>query len=73
MATPEEKSTPKGPKKWTTTKLVPKTLVVDLHVLEDEEMIRSLGRDKFVQLSIHGSKGWQQRVSVPSENLFIKF
>ncbi len=72
MATPEEKST-KGPKKWTAPRLVPKALAVDLCVLEDEEMIRSLGRDKFLELSIHGSQGWQQGVSVPSENPFVIF
>ena len=36
---------------------------MDLYILEDEDMIRALGRDKFVDLSIHGSQGWQNGVS----------
>ena len=53
----------KVPKKRTMVNLLPKALAVDLHVLEDENIIRSLGRDKFVELSIHGSQGWQHGVS----------
>ena len=73
MATTKVKSTPKRFKKWIAANLLPEVLAVDLHVLEDEDMIRSLDRDKFVQLSIHGLQGWQQGVSMPSQNLFIKF
>jgi hypothetical protein len=50
-------------------KLLPEVLAADLHVLEDEDMIKSLGRDKFVQLSIHDLQGWQQGVSTYSHNL----
>lgn len=39
---------------------------MNLHVVEDGEMIRWLGREKFVQLSIHGTLGWQIGVSAHS-------
>jgi hypothetical protein len=71
MATPEMKSSSKAPRKWTTANLLPEALAVDLYVLEDEIMIRSLGRDKFVQLSINGSQGWQHGVSVPSPFIVV--
>lgn len=48
MATPEVKSSSIVPKKWTTVNLLPEALVVNLHVLEDEYMIRLLGMAKFV-------------------------
>ena len=69
MATIEGKKPYKVSKKRSGAKLLPKALAVNLHVLEDEDMIRALGRDKFVQLSMHGSQGWQQGVSIHSHNL----
>ena len=71
MATLEVKSSSKVLKIWTTANLLPEALAVDLHVLEDEIMIRSLGRDKFVQLSINGSQGWQHGVSAPSQYILV--
>jgi hypothetical protein len=52
-------------KNKTSAKLFPEAFAVDLHVLEDDYMIQSLERDKFVELCIHGSQGWQQGVSTP--------
>lgn len=57
MATIEGKTTSKVATNKTGTKLLPEALAADLHVLEDKDMIRSLGRDKFVQLSKHGLQG----------------
>ena len=71
MATTEGRTTSKVAKNMNGVKLLPEA--ADLHVLEDEDMIRSLGRDKFVQLSIHGSQGWQQGVSKPLHKLFFNF
>lgn len=73
MATNEGRIVTKFSKNKTGAKLLPEALAADLHVLEDEDMIRSLGRDKFVQLSIHGSQGWQEGVSKPSHKLFCCF
>ena len=58
--------TPKVTLSWTTAKLVPEALEVNLHVLEDERMIAWLGREKFVELCIHGTSGWQHGVSLGS-------
>ena len=48
MATTKGKTTSKVAKNRTGAKLYLEALAVDLHVLKDEDMIRSLGRDKFV-------------------------
>ena len=61
----------KAPKKCTTTNLLPEAFAVDLYILEDEDMIRALGRDKFVDLSIHGLQGWQHGVSALLEHSFL--
>lgn len=42
---PKVKSSSRVPKKWTTTNLFPEALAVDLHVMEDGEMIKLLGLD----------------------------
>ena len=55
-------SAPKVTLSWTSAKLVPEALEVNLHVLEDDRMISWLGRDKFVHLCIHGTSGWQTGV-----------
>jgi hypothetical protein len=49
---------------WTTAKLVPELLEYNLHVLEDEDMIRWLGRESFVHTCINGPLGWQDKVNV---------
>src|ERR1700737_574965 len=59
----EAKSTPKVTLPWTTANLVPEALRANLHVLEDDRMISWLGRRKFVDLCIHGKRGWQEGVS----------
>lgn len=46
-------------------------LVVDLHVLEDEDMIRSLEREKFVEMCLHGSQSWQQGVNAFTKLPFV--
>lgn len=63
MASSEGKAAPKSSRHKTGANLLPEALAVDLHVLEDEDMIRSLGRPKFVELCIHGSQAWQEGVS----------
>ena len=63
MASTEGKAAPKSARNKSGAKLLPEALAVDLHVLEDEDMIRSLGREKFVDLCIHGSQGFQEGVS----------
>ena len=63
MASTEGKAAPKSSRHKSGAKLLPEALAVDLHVLEDEDMIMSLGREKFVELCIHGSQGWQDGVS----------
>jgi hypothetical protein len=55
MARSEAKVVGKMSKNKTSTKLLPEALAVALHVLEDEYMVQSLERDKFVELCIHGS------------------
>ena len=62
MASTEGKPAPKTAKNKSAVKLIPEALAADLHVLEDEDLIRSLGREKFVELCIHGSQGWQEGV-----------
>ena len=52
MATTKVKLSSKVPKKWMMANLLREALMVDLHVLEYEEIIRSLDNVKFVQLSI---------------------
>ena len=63
---PKMKSTSKVVKHWTMANLLLEALAVDLHVMEDGEMIRWLGKDKFVQLSIPSMLGWQPGVSAYS-------
>lgn len=53
---------------WTTAKLVPELLEHNFHVLEDEDMIRWLGRETFVHTCINGPLGWQDKVQL---HLFI--
>ena len=62
MASTEGKPAPKTARNKSAVKLIPKALAADLHVLEDEDLIRSLGREKFVELCRHGSQGWQEGV-----------
>ena len=73
MATTEGKTAFKVSKNMSGMELLPEAFAVNLHVVKDKDMIRSLGRDKFVQLSIHGSQGWQQGVNTPSHNLSYYF
>lgn len=61
----------KTPKKMTMANLLPKALAMDLYVMENENMIRALGNDKFVELSIHGSQSWQHGVSAPFQHTFV--
>ena len=70
MATSELKTPSKTTRNRTAARLLPEALAADWHVLEDEDMIKSLGREKFVELSVHGPQGWQPGVSTPSHNLF---
>ena len=58
MVTTEGKTASKISKNRSGAKLFLEVFAVNLHVVEDEDMIRSLGRDKFVQLSIHSLQGW---------------
>ena len=48
---------------WMTAILVSKGLATNLHILEDDHTILWLGKDMFVELSIHGTSGWQIGVS----------
>lgn len=63
MASTEGKAAPKSARHKSGAKLLPEALAVDLHVVEDEDMIRSLGREKFVDLCINGKQGFQEGVS----------
>ena len=56
---------------WMMAILVPDALYAQLHVLEDDRMISWLGRDKFVDLSIHGTNGWQYRGKCPCVSSYI--
>lgn len=49
---------------WTTAKLVPELLDYNFHVLEDDDMIRWLGRETFVHTCINGTLGWQDKVKL---------
>ena len=46
----------------TTALLVPEVLEYNFHALEDEDMIRWLGRERFVDTCINGNLGWQDKV-----------
>ena len=63
MASTKGRAAPKSARNKLGAKLLPKAVAVDLHMLEDEDMIRSLGREKFVNLCINGSQGFQEGVS----------
>jgi hypothetical protein len=52
------------PPPWTTAMIVPEVLHYNFHALEDEDMIRWLGREIFVDTCINGPLGWQDKVSV---------
>ena len=76
MATSESAVAVKKLKNKTSARLLPEALAVDWHVLEDDVMIQTLGREKFVELCIYGSQGWQQGVSTPSHtfsNFFVLY
>ena len=47
---------------WTTTRLVPEVLESNFHALEDDDMIKWLGRATFVDTCINGGLGWQDKV-----------
>jgi hypothetical protein len=47
---------------WTTARLVPEALEANFHALEDDDMIKWLGRATFVDICINGPPGWQDKV-----------
>ena len=47
---------------WTTARLVPEALESNFHALEDDDMIKWLGRAAFVDTYINGTLGWQDKV-----------
>lgn len=49
---------------WTTAMLLPELLDYNFHVLEDEDMIRWLGRETFVHTCINGTLDWQDKVKL---------
>ena len=48
---------------WTNARLVPEALEANFHALEDDDMIKWLGREVFVDTCINGPPGWQDNVS----------
>ena len=49
------KSKPSASLHWMMAIIVPNGMATNLHIVEDERMILWLGRDKFVELSIHNT------------------
>jgi len=50
------------PPPWTTAMLVPEVLDHNFCALEDADMIRWLGREKFMDTCVNGTPGWQDNV-----------
>ena len=49
---------------WTTARLDPEALEHNFHALEDEDMIKWLGRATFVDTCINGTLGWQEKIRI---------